>query len=188
MKRIETFNEDVIRFRQPAGIGTFIGLIFFLAVLALPIFYGFRVSHSARHPDSALLIAGGIVLPVLWGWFFRYVGDFMRIAVTIDRRARTVTCGRGFIVPFSGRPVSLDAFNKLVIGWILIKRARYSEHFYILCLAMPDGSLVRIGKCSNYQPIRNMAEEIGQFIQLGVLDAHRTSRFPAGRDARSLAD
>ncbi|HET6251926.1 MAG TPA: hypothetical protein VFE47_29845 [Tepidisphaeraceae bacterium] len=174
MKSIATGNPDRIAFRQPLGWGAIISIPFLLVVVAFTLFCWFSphmgLLHPLPHGTAGTLILVGLAAFSFLS-FLSFARGYMRIGTVIDRSAGTVECRSGWMFPIGGQLQSLRFFSQLRIGTITVRQRRADELFYVLDLIATDGGPpARIGRSTNYPPVRDMAEKVGSFLAMPIVD------------------
>lgn len=175
MKRIETGTSDRLGYREPCGCFVLLGLASWLLPVAVPwglIAFGVGFDNYLRAVGPQ---GGGIALLVMLLFTGHYVYSvgrkYTRVGCIIDRRAGTVEAGCGFLMPFTTGAVPLSRFDRLCLRAREYHYLRMVEVKYELTLEGDGEELTLLGRCRDYMPVRAMAEEVGRFLGMDVLDA-----------------
>jgi hypothetical protein len=174
MKRI-TANPERLSYREPPGWGVLFTLPLFVAGLGLGIFLLKTFGADLIHKSSWGTLIGGVVL-----LFVGYkavccaIEWFGCVGVTIDRERGVVVPKWGFFLPLplGSQPIrDCDALFIEVIVTIHYRNGSetFREYTYVLSL-FGNGRRVRIGRSREYARVRAMAEDVGRFLGLPVVD------------------
>ena len=175
MKRIETANPERLSYREPVGWGVLFSLPLFLAGVGLALFllktFG---PELARAPGWGTLVGGVIILFVGYKAATCAVEWFGCVGVTIDRGRGVVIPKGGFFLPLPLGSRPLKDFDALLIDvTVTIHYRNGSETFrdYTFLLSLfGSGQRLRIGRGKEYARVRAMAEDVGRFLGLPVVD------------------
>lgn len=179
MRRVETGNPDCLEYREPLGVRT---ALFGYVIICLVAFVLCAAGLFWNRPTdlSDLLHTLAIIAILDFGGVFLLLVPtalsklFTRLRVRIDRRTRTVERRWGWIIPVGWGKKSLDRYQQLRIDFepsgIFGRPWRY--HLYMI---NPAGDRLRIGLAATRMPLLAMAERVGTFIGLEVLDAKGTA-------------
>jgi hypothetical protein len=179
MRRIPTNNPELLVYREPVGWGVLFTVPIFLSVvgfgLSMLSLYG---QELAGLPAWGLLIAGAVVLFIGYKVITWAVTWFGRVGVTIDRARGEVVAKWGFFLPIPYETQPLADWVGLLIGERVTIHYRnghesYREYQYLLFLLGPGGRRLRLGRSEEYALVRAMAEDVGRFLTLPVVDGTR---------------
>jgi hypothetical protein len=182
VKRLRQYAPHALEYRQPVGWATLILLPFFLALTTFGLlmtvlqFGEFGAYHASGPGDGCLLLfVGAFLLFFAWRFGSLAVQWFGRIKTTLDKAEGSVTVMWGLLYPlFPSVHRPLAEFRELQIVHVAERRWRHTHYEHRLLLAGYGGASVRIGRHSSYNPIRAMAEEVGSFLGLPVVDETAT--------------
>jgi hypothetical protein len=196
MKRVETGNPRRLVYREPCGWGVLITLPLFVAVVGFGWFLGFTLLDGfADWPPLGQLATVGVgllmaVRMVLWG-----VEWFGCVGVALDRDRGVAVPRWGLFLPVGLVSHPLEKFFGLVLDVITTIHSTngsetFREYTFVLYLLGENGKRVRIGRSREYVLVRAMAEDVGRFLGLPVLDASGDEPvvLPASRLGLSLKE
>jgi hypothetical protein len=168
MIRSSNSNPDRLIYRQPIGWGVFIGLPFYLFFTALGGLMWFAEPFPVKEGVGLLVF---LFFFSIWMLFVvsTAVHWFGRVGVDIDRSAGTVTTSWGLFFPLFPSDHRLERFRAVLLDFQVRTCGKSKIHEYIVVLS--DGKdQVKVGRGSDYAPMRTVAEEIARFIELPLLD------------------
>lgn len=175
-----------IAFYEPLSWWVPIGFVVFLAFsggIACFWGFGFLANMNFRIDSPWMLIPVGIILLILVTQVLQFFGAlikwFGRMGAEIDLKAGTVDTSWGILLPLPWSQRPLAAFDRLFMGREITEYQTRSgtriEIEHQLFLMGPSGDPLLVGRHEYYGPVRVMAEELGQFLKMDVIDATESS-------------
>ncbi|MFN0018318.1 MAG: hypothetical protein ACKVP0_08670 [Pirellulaceae bacterium] len=179
MKRLATLSDDRLAYREPLGWGVLFTAPLYGAALSFGLFMigaSGLLKGVFQGNDWIPLVIGLAVLA--WMAYLAISTGlewFSRIGVSIDRQAGTFTPEWGLLLPLPGSRRRLEGLDHVQITLLITQRgSRVVDVKYQVYLVYRGNDRVLIGRHGDYAPIRHMAEEVGIFLGLHVIDASRS--------------
>jgi len=173
MKRIESGNPDRLTYRQPPALFTWLftvpmmaGVIYMMRWIA----FGPNGFVTLGLPDGTLTLVVAVVMVVFC--LRRFNEWFVRVGVTVDRAAGTITREWGFfIMPLLTRTKAIADCHTLNISGVkhLINGTWTSSTYYLDAIG-PGRSRMLIGRNDDKDKMIAVANDLGQFADLRIID------------------
>lgn len=178
MKRVDSYDPDLMIFKGGGGCMALFGLPFMAAgigIMCLPL-----LPELANNKTDAPLW-----FFFIFGAIFASIGTIFtlgRRGLFLDKRMNIVTTWWGLLIPFKTSTYDLTQFTKMTITKEVRKSKNSSYTVYPVRLVGEES--ISIGENREYHASRKLAEEIAKFIGISVADS--TSGTEMIREAEEL--
>jgi hypothetical protein len=158
-------DREVLEAKSGGGCLFLFGLPFFIAGLAvIAISIGLWQPKGDRIPWYFGIPFGGVFAAVGGGLMFGRAGT------KIDARTRTITKWWGMLVPFKQTDHDLESFTHVTITKEIRRSDKSTYTVYPVRLLGDGDKKVDMAEPRDYKGARELAEQIGKFIRLDVVD------------------
>ena len=159
--------DDRMEFKRGGGLLILFGLPFLAGGVAALLDEPLGLLKGSQ-PD-----VGEVIAELAFGSIFTTIGlafIFGRASIVIDRSCGEAVKTWGMLVPFSKRRYALSAFDIVTIERRVVRTQKRTRVIYPVALAGADTQLA-IAQPGNLNKARQLSEQLGKFLDLGVRDA-----------------